>query len=119
MHALRAGEHLAADARVADVSILQNRARDRDGALGVVGGLADAPLALRIPGVARDDRSRFALESAHAVRIPSDHAFTRQCLGLLPDRVACRNTFQGTENPRVHHRRAPAQKGLISWPPMP
>jgi hypothetical protein len=88
MNALDACEHLATDARVTHVAVLENRPRHRDRPLGVVGSLADAPLALPIADVPRDGCSWRSLEPTDAVRIPSENVLAGQRLGLLSDRVA-------------------------------
>jgi hypothetical protein len=51
MNAFLALEQLATNARVADVAVLENCPCHSDRSLGIVGGLADSPLALRIADI--------------------------------------------------------------------
>src|SRR5437762_933793 len=102
MNALRALEQFQSDARVIDPALLENGARHRDRSLRVVGGLADSPLAPRIPDVPRDGCSCRPFETSDPVRIPSENAVTRQRLCLLADRVTGRDPLQAGENPVIH-----------------
>jgi hypothetical protein len=70
VHALDAREQLATNGFVANVAIPENRTRDGDGPLRVVGGLADSPFVLSIAEIARDPRSGWPLEPPDAVGIP-------------------------------------------------
>lgn len=54
MNAFPALEHLATNAGVPDVAVLENRLGHRDRSLSVVRGLTDSPLALPIADVPRD-----------------------------------------------------------------
>jgi hypothetical protein len=99
MNALGALEQFATDARVTHTAVVENRPRHSDRALGVVGGLTDAPLASGIADVPGDGRSWGSLESTDTVRIPSKHILTGQRLGLLSDGVAGCDPLQTAKNP--------------------
>src|SRR5688572_25749159 len=99
MNALGAFEQFAPDARVPHVAVFENGPRDRDRSFGVVGGLGDAPLALRIADVPWDECAWRSLESTDSVRIPAKNPGTRQRLGLLADRVTGCDPVETGDNP--------------------
>jgi hypothetical protein len=99
MNALEAGQQLATDGCVTHVAVPEDSPRHSDRSLRVVGGFADAPLALRIPDVPGDGCSCRPLESAHPGRIPSKNVLTGQRFGLLSDRVTGCDPLETTENP--------------------
>ena len=113
MNALDACEHLATDAGVTHVAVLENRPRHRDRPLGVVGGLADAPLVLRIAGVPRDGCSRRSLESTDSVWIPAKNTRSGKGLCLLSDRVTgCDPLQTGKNSLRQARIRSPAVRSI-------
>jgi hypothetical protein len=85
--ALLAVQQLVSNRYVTHVAIMQDGAGDRDGSLGVISGLADAPFALRVADIPRNRRSRLALEPADARGIPSPDGVHGQAFGLLADGV--------------------------------
>jgi hypothetical protein len=99
MNALGRFEQFATDAGVPHVAVLKNGARHSNRSLGVVGCLADAPLALRIADVPGDRCSWRSLESMDPVRIPAKHVLTGKRLGLLSDSVTGCDPLQTGENP--------------------
>ena len=96
MHALLAAEHFTADAQVRHRTFADDGARDRYGALGVVGGLGDAPLVFRIADVSGNDRSWRSLEPVDAVRIPPGDVRRRERFSLLTDGIPDGNAFETT-----------------------
>ena len=99
MNALEACEQFATDAGVTHLAVLENCPRHSDRSLGVVRGLADAPLVLRIADIPWDGCSWRSLESTDPVRIPSKNALTGQRLGLLSDRVTGCDPLETGKNP--------------------
>jgi hypothetical protein len=99
MHALPAGpQHLPADARMHHLPITDDRPRDGDRALRVVGRLADPPLVLRVSGVARDDVTGWSFKATNPFCVPSGDLLAREHLGLLADGVSGRNPHQAPAN---------------------
>ena len=92
MNGLRAAEHFTSNARVRDVSTVgDDRSRDRQRALGIVGGLADTPFVFAIVGIARDGVPGASLEATNAMRVLVQHFLTRQRFRLLANCIAGRN----------------------------
>ena len=101
MNALDAFEQFAPDGGVLDRAVFENRARDGNRPFGIVGRLADAPLALRVADIPGNHAPRPSLESPDAVRVPSPDGLARQRFGLFADGVANGDTFETTEDSRV------------------
>jgi len=98
VNAFLALEQFAADARVADIAVLENGSRYSDRALSVVSGLADSPLSLGIAKIPRDRCPRHSLEPTDPVRIPPENPIPGQRLGLLADGVTGCDALQAREN---------------------
>ena len=98
MHAFAALEQLATDARMCDSTVSNDRARNREGSLGVVSRLAEHPFALLIASVPWNDRARWPFEAIDAVRIPALNIFTGEILSLFANRVARGDAVQAGEN---------------------
>ncbi len=102
MHTFAALEQLATDARMCDSAVSKDRARNREGSLGVVSRLAEQPFALLAASVPWNDRARWPFESIDAVRIPALNIFTGEVLSLFANRVARGDAVQAGENSGLH-----------------
>jgi hypothetical protein len=101
VNAFDALEQLTPDGGVLDRAVFENRTRDGNCPLGIVGRLANAPLALRVADIPGNHAPRPSFEPPDAVRVPSPDALARQRFGLFADGVADGDTFETTEDSRV------------------
>jgi hypothetical protein len=97
MNGFPALEKFIPDAGVLNVSILQNRSRDCECLLRIVGGLADAP-GISLAFVPRDDVAGTTFKSTDPFRIPSPHVGMRQRFGLLGDSIAGSESFEARDD---------------------
>src|SRR5687767_15173289 len=71
VHAFRALQQFTADAQMGDFFVGDDSARDGDSPLGVICGLPNSPLALRIADISGNDRTGHPFELLDPIWIPT------------------------------------------------
>ena len=116
VHALPAAQQFATHGCVTNLAVLENRAGHRNRSLGVVGGLADQPLAPRISDIPRDCGPGVPSNP----RTPSGYHRTtasRDNVSVcLPIASPVATPLQRAENPGVFDARHATRQGRGSTP---
>ena len=96
MEGLLALQEFPSDRLVSGPVVTEERSCHRQSLFGIVGRLADAPF-IPLPGIAGNDISRLAVESANPAGIPTLHISCGQHLRLFANGIAGRQRLEAAD----------------------